>query len=252
MFTIDSLSFKRHFRVPLVSTAIGDRILPFVWAYAGHSFWLKMNTFIAQPAVTYMRDSLLLVDGVDALFESNVMAVPNIKVTEFDADNDGIADFLNFTIRVPLNQFDYVRRVRLAMFLRYDLDSVARMTMQSAILIDESTPSSASSLFVNADLKILIRTKLDLTSPSTWNSPRAINQPLNIHGRIKYAKDVYLYRPSIMEVLKFGWIQYLSYFALVYTISRFIFTWAIRSGVVRSHVIVDVLPKQDGFRGHVF
>ncbi|KAJ3031206.1 UNVERIFIED_CONTAM: Chromodomain-helicase-DNA-binding protein 1-like [Siphonaria sp. JEL0065] len=314
IMTVDDLPFQRHFRVPVLSQAtflacllsIASLVLPLVWAYAGQS----------QPAVTYMRDSLIILDGVDAvtsvpysyffstnpklnqLFEANIKSVPNIKVSEVDETNDGIADYLSFTIRVPLQPTDSIQRVRVAMFLRYDLESVARMTMQSAILFDESTSVSASSFRINADLRIVqrellfppidnydyntaimnytflstgkntdsylwskiieryedrnIRTKLDVTSPPTWESPRAINQPFTIHGKIRYSKDMYSYRPSIMEVLKAAWIQYLAYFVLIYTACRIVFRWAIRSGVVGSHVIVDVMPKQDGFRGHVF
>ncbi|KAI9350262.1 transmembrane protein [Obelidium mucronatum] len=270
----------------------------------------------AQPAVTYMRDSLIILDGVDSttampysyfystnptlnqLFEAHVSAVPNIKISEVDETNDGIADYLKFTIRIPLQPSDSIRRVRLAMFLRYDLESVARMTMQSAVLIDESTSVSASAFHINADLRVVqrvllfppvdnydynsaimnytflssgdktdtfkwstlieryedrdIRTKLDTVSPPTWEGPRAINQPFLIQGKVRYPSDVFSYRPGTMEVMKSAWIQYLAYFVLLYTACRVVFRWAIRSGVVGSHVIVDVLPKQDGFRGHIF
>ncbi|KAJ3066652.1 hypothetical protein HDU98_010065 [Podochytrium sp. JEL0797] len=327
MFTIDRLPFQRHFRTPILSQAtllavllsFATLVLPLVWAYAGNSFWLKMNTFQTQPAVTFMRDAMLILDGVDSttgvaysyfystnpmlnqMYESSVHSVPTIKAAELDENNDGVSDVLTFTIGVALFPTDTIRRVRVAMFLRYDLDSVARMTMQSAILIDESTGLSGAALHVHGDLRIVqrellvptidnyafnrgvlnysmanggdsgaraddftwtrmvdvyekrnIRTKLEISTPPAWTSPRAVNQAFMIHGTVRYSPDVFLYQPTVMEVLKVAWMQYLAYFVIMYMGCRYTFQWAVRSGVVASYVVVDVMPRQDGFRGHIF
>ncbi|KAI8608721.1 transmembrane protein [Chytriomyces sp. MP71] len=311
MHSVLSLPFQRHFKVALFSQAsllalilgIAALVIPLVWAYAAHSFWIKQNNFRAQPAVAFMRQLLLVLDGRDALtgasitrfhvtdpgvnqlLDAYVTSVPSVKTQEVDMNNDGIADYLNISIQMPLAQHDEIQRVRLALFLRYDIDDVARLTMQSAVLIDESSSMPSSSLFVIGDLQmvqrvllspvvdnydfykpvlqlnqtsdiswnnLVVKTSLKLVTQPSWTAPRAINQPFTVEVKVRYVEDVFQYQPGVMEVLKAAWIQYLAYFALVGTVCKFTFDWAILTGVVSSHIVVDVVPKQEGFRGYHF
>ncbi|KAJ3237260.1 hypothetical protein HDU81_009766 [Chytriomyces hyalinus] len=324
MFSVLSIPFQRHFRVPMFSQAsllacalvVASIVLPLVWAYSAQSFWIKTNTFRTQPAVMFMRDLIFILDGQDALsgvsvthfhssnprlnqlMDSSVHSAPVVRTSEVDENNDGLPDHLAFTISVALPQNDEINRVRMAFFFRYDVDDVARLTMQTAAILDFSTSSSASTLAVDGDLRINqrdllypyldnyrynrpvlnhtlpiaqikagsltwesmisrysdrnIRTIFQPSTPPSWISPRAINQPFTVTGKIRYVPETFSYRPGVMEVLKAAWIQYLAYFALVATVCRYTFEWAVKSGVVPSHVIIDALPKQDGFRGHVF
>ncbi|KAJ3210026.1 hypothetical protein HDU67_005709 [Dinochytrium kinnereticum] len=149
------------------------------------SFWLKESSFREQPAVLYMKDLLLVLEGstgsnsssevplvlfysnnpeINVLFEDNVRAVPTIKTSELDFNRDGLADQLLFNISMPLLPSDRILRARLALILRYELTSRFRLKMQTMALIDESTSIPAQSLTVDGDLRLFQRGLLDTVS----------------------------------------------------------------------------------------
>ncbi|KAJ3384705.1 hypothetical protein HDU84_002686 [Entophlyctis sp. JEL0112] len=265
---------------------------------------------MAQPSITFTRETILILDGtsgpgqaavpytlfyssnaqLNQLFDYHTQRLNQLQVSELDENNDGISDFMIFTISIALHPFDSISRVRLGIFLRYDVEDKARLSMNTAAFIDESAAISCASLDVFGDLRILqrellsptadnynyvnqiinynltssgsetanlswpriveayeargIRTKLEFAATPVWTSPRAINQPFVITGKIQYPSEVFKYKPTVAEVLKTAWIQYLSFFAVFYVLCRRAFSWAIESGLVASHVVVDVLPEK--------
>ncbi|KAJ3413050.1 hypothetical protein HDV05_008571 [Chytridiales sp. JEL 0842] len=91
-----------------------------------------------------------------------------------------------------------------------------------------------------------------VTSTPVWTHSRAPGEPFIISGKIRFSSDKFLYRPGVLEVLKMSWIQYFSIFAIVGWILRCVYVWMVKAQMVKTHVVVDVLPKQGGFKAHMF
>ena len=60
---------------------------------------------------------------------------------------------------------------------------------------------------------LLVRTFVDSLTTS-WKTGNGIGQPFVIKGRFFIPTDRIYYIPNVWEVLKNGWIQYLSYFVI--------------------------------------
>ncbi|KAJ3104284.1 hypothetical protein HDU97_009360 [Phlyctochytrium planicorne] len=113
----------------------------------------------------------------------------------------------------------------------------------------------AWSQIVASFLERNVRTTFAFTSP-IWQSPRGQSEPFTLTGRVRFPEDKFLYRPGSLEVIKFGYIQFLAHFVLVASVCRWIFVWAIKSQIVATHVAVDVLPRyqpgRNGFKVYPF
>lgn len=72
---------------------------------------------------------------------------------------------------------------------------------------------------------------------ASWSSGRGIGQPLVVTGRIYIPSDRIYYIPGPWEVLKFGWIQYLSYFILVGVVLVLSFHYLLKSNLLVSSVV---------------
>ncbi|KAI9333182.1 transmembrane protein 231-domain-containing protein [Zopfochytrium polystomum] len=319
MPTFYAIPFQRRFRAPICSRAsllaailsAAALIVPLIWAYSSHSFWLKENTFREQPTVKYQRELMLFLDGqstvdgsrvhlffstnpqLSQLFDSAMEAVPSIKTAEVDEDRDGINDYLSFTIQTHLQDSYDIHHVRLAMMFRYELVTDIRLLMQSMAYFDESSPLPISAIDIDGDLQLVQRELLDsgvdnvrynvpvvnytlatvgdtsalswgriLRSyldrdiytafshpPPTYTFFRATHQPLTITGKLRYPEHRIAYRPGVTEVLKFGWIQYLAHFAVAATVAWWVYGWCLRSQLVPTCVVVDVIPKPVGGGG---
>lgn len=122
--------------------------------------------------------------------------------------------------------------------------------------LSTSGPSTAALTWpeiIHSYLDRELQTKYEYP-PVNWGYFRAQGQPFVISGKLRYTTETVSYKPGVMEVLKFGWIQYLSYLVLSATFSWLVYGWCIRSQLVPTHVSVDSIPSgaTTGFKPHLF
>ncbi|KAI8907890.1 transmembrane protein [Gorgonomyces haynaldii] len=77
--------------------------------------------------------------------------------------------------------------------------------------------------------------------PPIWSAFRDPGSPFSIYIRVRVPETRVVYRPSVLEVLKNGWIQYLSLLVLVCIILLPIYDLALRSNVVKT--VVQSVPR---------
>ena len=75
-----------------------------------------------------------------------------------------------------------------------------------------------------------------VNTQSSWSSGRGVGQPLLLTGRIYIPSSRVYYVPGPWEVLKFGWIQYLSYLLLVGLVLWIGFQYLLKSNILVSSV----------------
>ena len=85
-----------------------------------------------------------------------------------------------------------------------------------------------------------VRTEF-VSDPPLWSGPRASLEPFVIQIKARIPTQRIIYRPAFLEVLKNGWIQYLSMLVLVALIFVPIYDLMITNQVVRT--VVQVEPR---------
>ncbi|KAJ3299027.1 hypothetical protein HK104_010042 [Borealophlyctis nickersoniae] len=219
MIALFSQPYARRFYAPLISTAsiitlaafVALLILPFVFAYASGSFWLKENTFRQQPSIRYTDQLLLLLEGTDTssgtatptalawstsvLYNQAVDAnarVTTIQTAEVDEDFDGLNDYMTFTLSTPLKDTESITHVRLALVLNYQLQATLRLSMTSLLVIDASTAIPSSSLHVDGDVNLVQRVLVKGQTDNTLYDAPPINftQIIGVDGNAARWKNI--------------------------------------------------------------
>jgi hypothetical protein len=80
-----------------------------------------------------------------------------------------------------------------------------------------------------------------------FESHRAENDELEISIKVRIDDWVVDYRPGILEVLKYGWIQYLASFIFVGVILYYLYDILIRHQVMRTIVTVDNIAGKNPY-----
>ncbi len=76
----------------------------------------------------------------------------------------------------------------------------------------------------------------------SWTPKVAGTQGFNIHLRIRVPEMPLLLRPSVVETLKGGWIQYISLFWVIFFALKYIREWTFQYRLVETEVVSDVVP----------
>ncbi|KAI9204115.1 uncharacterized protein BJ171DRAFT_582493 [Polychytrium aggregatum] len=309
---------KRHY-APLFSwaslslalTAAAGLVLPFVLAYASGSFWLKLATSFEQPKVGFTGNMVLLLEG-NVRAASSILPlsiywasseaynvhyndhtrVPTIKFRDTDVNRDGIVDYFDLWLTIPLRDNEDIYHVRLGLEMQYVLYDVIRFKMSALALHDLMTTTPGSSVDVEADLQLVQRDRVrdgrlwDMNADPIWNftdsrstwewravlerynqrdvrttlapltelwqAPRAQSSNFQIHTRIHFPEQAVTYRPKLAETLKSGWIQYISFLVLFWAVSSWVYSFIFRHQIIRTYVQPDRVPASRGFKTHSF
>jgi len=95
------------------------------------------------------------------------------------------------------------------------------------------------------------RTELKINYP-IWKTDRPYDSDFKIKGKIRYNQQLIHYRPSILEVLKFAWIQYLAFYILLGFLLKPFKTFIFENQVIRTRMTVDRTPGDNSHKLHQF
>ncbi|CAM9305707.1 unnamed protein product [Pylaiella littoralis] len=162
---------------------ITSLITPFFVAYDPYKFWLKTDTYIEQPEVTYTKELLLLAEGfrggeafsasfstlagVNGLNHADLRAAV-VKSLPVDTNSDGLIDRLEVNARLPLGEDEELHSVKMLTFFRTRLRDRARVEMDTVAFIEHGGALAGGSIQVDGDL----------TLRQTW--------PLSVYGGYSY------------------------------------------------------------------
>jgi len=173
----------------------------------------------------------------------------NIKSREVDENRDGRNDFLEFTMETPLLQNEDIKSVKLFLFFDYQLHNYCSVQLESLALLQYDSGISGSAFYTDGDLVLKQKNPLPHKGTfNKFNEPIVDKSSsdadvLNIHSilrkyqernlttdfvgkyptwvsgqstsfkidtKIYYPEQTILYRPGFWQLIKHGWIQYLS------------------------------------------
>eukprot|EP00735_Rhodelphis_limneticus_P015275 TRINITY_DN9476_c0_g1::TRINITY_DN9476_c0_g1_i1::g.209::m.209 TRINITY_DN9476_c0_g1::TRINITY_DN9476_c0_g1_i1::g.209 ORF type:complete len:310 (-),score=8.08,sp/A7MB75/TM231_BOVIN/37.92/2e-56,TM231/PF10149.4/6.6e-51 TRINITY_DN9476_c0_g1_i1:33-962(-) len=158
---------KRHI-APFFSLAVWFKILlwlaviilPYVICLFTYSFWMKENSFRAQPDVEYKHQAIVILEGSDPtnyLFWSTNSSWNEVMINHYrpslllssedDWNRDGKKDSLHFNLTVPLSSTEDVYHVKLLLFFQYALEKRVRLVMESLAYIDYNAATSGMGLW---------------------------------------------------------------------------------------------------------
>eukprot|EP00842_Homolaphlyctis_polyrhiza_P004946 jgi/Hompol1/5452/HPOL_001703-RA len=265
-------------------------VIPFVLAYAAGSFWLKDNAFWEQPAIVYSQEMLVLVEGQYAStglsFSLSCSSSPTFNQMVDSALFRLAAVKVRGQIECGRSQIRLLTRSLIfadaasslpgaSVYIDGDLNLVQRVPMQASVSYVDTTPALNFTQDIGNDAASLtwqrivmdhsdknIRVKLNPTAVPIWSTPRASSIPFTIQIRARIPTDRIMYTPGLFEVLKNGWIQYISTMVIVLMVVLPCYDFLLRYQVVGTHVSVRPLTvygalqtgemQQAGFKAHLF
>eukprot|EP00903_Cladosiphon_okamuranus_P011146 g10520.t1 len=182
---------RRHYATPCsfagiyyAGAFITLLLTPFFMAYDPYKFWLKTDTYLEQPEVTYTKELLFLAEGfkggsesfsasfsslggINGLNHAGLRAVV-VKSFPVDINGDGLTDRLELNARLPLGEDEEVHSVKLLAIFRTRLRDRARVEMDTVAYIEHGGALAGGSMRVDGDL--ILR--------QTW--------PLSVYGGYSY------------------------------------------------------------------
>eukprot|EP00158_Paraphelidium_tribonemae_P001187 Partr_v1_DN24088_c0_g1_i2_m34574 putative Transmembrane component of the tectonic-like complex, a complex localized at the transition zone of primary cilia and acting as a barrier that prevents diffusion of transmembrane proteins between the cilia and plasma membranes. Required for ciliogenesis and sonic hedgehog SHH signaling len=170
---IYSEPFQKRFEAPLFSCASSVvlsmvailLIVPFIIGYSLGGFWLKQGVWVEQPNVQFQKDIIVELAGASNTFitwstrpeynkyQLSSLRVPTVKSREIDSDRDGLVDWIEFQVSMPMLPSESVQSVRAAFFLDYKLSASTNLSMHSLAIVNEESSMAAGSLHMNGHLK---------------------------------------------------------------------------------------------------
>ncbi|KAI8520068.1 hypothetical protein Bbelb_033250 [Branchiostoma belcheri] len=206
-------------------------IPPILVAYRSQGFWQREATYREQPDVSFKHQVLLLLQTSQTgdylvwstyqnfnQLQQGRVRVPLVKSREEDSNRDGKSDALQMTIQVPLLDTEEVYSVDLLLFFQYRLYIFSTFTMECMAYLHHTSPLPGADLTVAGDLRLhqkypLAHTGRDIrfnTSiiDSTSIFPSAYD--LRTIFESYSGRNDLTYRPGFWQLIKWGWVQYIS------------------------------------------
>ncbi|CAK1550056.1 unnamed protein product [Leptosia nina] len=242
-------------------TSILNVILPFLIAHRSRGFWLNSHYFYEQPAVRPTFEYLLVGDTEDP-YHTVICGSGNnltkefenqcreIQLQEYDPNNDGKTDVINFKIKLDLVENHTITSIILILGLDFHLMTICPLQMQTFALVSKEFNNPTSGVKYNAYLELVqtshlscLRHHLDskynisLLANTDFSEEQAIDIMINSyfmrevttqvkpyfvrsqHGYtgtmkidlfLKIPEMKILYTPSFLQEVKWAWPQYLS------------------------------------------
>ncbi|ORX80212.1 hypothetical protein BCR32DRAFT_268989 [Anaeromyces robustus] len=94
------------------------------------------------------------------------------------------------------------------------------------------------------------KTELKVNYP-IWKTEGSA-EDFKITGKIRYNKQLIHYRPSLLEVLKNAWIQYLAFYILLGILLKPFKAFIFENQVIRTRMTVDRVPGESSHKLHQF
>lgn len=205
--TVFDEPIRRRYRAPVCSMSFcfsalvlaGAVLVPFFVGFASENFWLKTNTYFAQPTLRFQYDVLLLLQGeagADGHIATWAWATdellrdayePHLRPTVVrawaDDDNlDGVADVWTVTLQMPLEANDKVFQVSALAFFDYSLNGRAALDMDAVAYVEHASGVPGTGLLVEAEARLHQRRPLSVRRTNADPSLRfaARTQPASL------------------------------------------------------------------------
>lgn len=149
------LSLANLFRI---CAYVAVAVLAFVFAYDSGDLWKKQGTYLEQPKVQLRTEAIMVLTTVatstgvvsrriwstmsdlNNLIPSARLLAGTFRSSQTDSNRDGIVDYINVNVIVPVDTTFTVRGARLATFVNVVLQDKVKMQMNAiAIAEHEST-----------------------------------------------------------------------------------------------------------------
>ena len=169
------------FRVPLYRRYFADRltcgycltllfwftviVLPFFMAYTSESFWVKRNTYIEMPKVSF-KYQVLVHAGImsttgaiqkvaytlkpeSAAVLGSTLRVPKLRYWDEDANNDGFPELLQLEMELPVKSTETVLSIDALAVFQMELTMRSKLRFEAPILIQHESPFRGESLYID-------------------------------------------------------------------------------------------------------
>lgn len=148
-------------------------LLPWFFAYASGSFWLKENYFLEQPRIVPTNAFVVELVGTrsnnlplvlswssNETYNQIAHSFSRAPITKFwmsDLNNDGIFDEFNYQITMPILATENIYSARVVFEVKVELRSVFRLDMFSLVISDYTFPVPSQNIDIYGDLSIISR-----------------------------------------------------------------------------------------------
>eukprot|EP00093_Oithona_nana_P004002 04002.XXX_92781_91733_1 [CDS] Oithona nana genome sequencing. len=150
-------------------TTILTFIPPLLIAYRSQGFWQKIDSYEEQPDIHFEHDLIVLLETSDpdetigwstmsnfnSFLGGNRVRTPMIKSTETDWNRDGVLDYIDFDIEMPLQDHEIIYGVQLHMLFDFKLYKFSHFHMQGLVVVATSTGLPTSGMDINGDLSLV-------------------------------------------------------------------------------------------------
>lgn len=161
-------------------------IPPLLVAYRSEGFWKKSDVYLEQPHINFKHEMILLLETENLdqtlawstdnrfnLLMQDQARIPSIKSSETDWNRDGIKDYLDLEIKMPLTNRENVYGIKLMVFFDVKFHFFSQVGMEAMAYLCSNSGMPSSRLDVVGDLTLVQK------------------QPLAHKGRdLRYAKPV--------------------------------------------------------------
>eukprot|EP01112_Ceratiomyxa_fruticulosa_P007923 TRINITY_DN2062_c0_g1_i9.p1 TRINITY_DN2062_c0_g1~~TRINITY_DN2062_c0_g1_i9.p1 ORF type:complete len:314 (-),score=40.29 TRINITY_DN2062_c0_g1_i9:266-1207(-) len=206
------------------------------------------------------------------------LRIPLIKSSQIDTNNDGIYDLINITATFPLESGEKIYHAKSFFMFDYSIRERVQLRMEGMAYMDYVSSNPGTSLWSMGQLNLKANFPLsthypmlltdtfldensfthleDISFPTLmqnyqtrnistefisypqWTAGVSNTFQLKIIVQIPSNQQI-VYLPTIPEVLKFAWIQYLAAFIFIYSLLHYFQTWVFRYQILPSSVVLD-------------
>lgn len=266
MLRVYSDYYYRSYKAPYISfgsfcclaAAVLTLLIPFLLLYfTGPPFWNYNALAYEQPKVSFTNEEFVRSPHSEISLDGKSSEDPN---------DDGRNDVLSIEVTVPAPNGDIGgTQVDFAIGLRYEIEDIARVAMNTALFFTLNVPKGASEIKVEGDLILNQRTPVypsykqrelygnegifqalqtsyleafelcysrnhtlqyDFTQTATVSSGNSVPVSTTVEIKIRIPPlQAILYQQGLFEVLKQAWVQYMGLFVPVYILTYYGFMW---------------------------
>lgn len=153
----------------LLFTWTVNTLLPLILMYQREGIWIKSNTLVTQPDVSFRHQFILTLEqsrsspgilfystfpDLNLLMDPLLIRTPEISSYELDSNSDGKKDSLYLKLNLPIEWNEEIIGVNLYLFFHYKIKSIVNMDGNYLLAVNEFTSVPGSAIEITGDLKL--------------------------------------------------------------------------------------------------
>lgn len=200
-------------------------IPPFFIAYSTKGLWLREEFYQEQPDVRFTRELIVLLHGsaphsiltwstlpsYNRLLQTRIR-VPLFKFYEEDTNQDGMMDYIDFSMEFPMQTDDDVTHVTCLLLHQVKLSKHALVTLSGMSYLDYAATGPGHAIHFSGEMKVRQRNALPsygkLTTYNTQilnsSSPYASDYDLNTIIANYLARNLSTLVDNVIPVWQYG------------------------------------------------